>query len=273
MDSLRRRRSLRIVRRWLSALCAGLAVFAALSCVAETMETQPILVAIDGIERGAIIDGRQLRIVDAPASSAFDAAIGSLEELNVAAGGAHGAVYGGGGIAQVDIAAGQPLFRSMVGARPVVPDGHAVVEVRLSSAPDALTVGDEVTLASTTGCSDSADLAANDHTTDGGETDGTTDRPGAPSDTPPDTTSSGTNDTTGAARSADAEGLSSATESVSSCTLAPRAAVMALPHTAATGGSVFRSDESALVSLAMPSEDAIRVLAAQESGPVIAVAR
>ncbi|MCH9276208.1 SAF domain-containing protein [Bifidobacterium amazonense] len=220
----RRRRTMRLMRRWLSALCAGLAVFAALSCVLETAETRRILVAASDIARGSSVDGTRLRMIEVPAHAVFDAVVDSTAELD------------GDAVAQVDIAAGQPLFRSMIGTRPAVPDGHAVVEVRLSSAPDALTAGETIALASAHGCAHADDA-------DGDAADGTADRDGSGQLEP---------------------------DAVASCTLTSQAIVVALP----AGSSVddpSRTGSANLVSLAMPADDAMRVLTAQESGPVIAV--
>ncbi|WP_160268233.1 SAF domain-containing protein [Bifidobacterium biavatii] len=269
-SGLRRRRALRAARRWLAALCAGVAVFAALSCMTETAETRRIVVASSDIARGSVIRGPMLQTIDVPTSAALDSAIGSVGELD-----------GDEAVAQVDIAAGQPLFRSMVSARPTVPDGHTVVEVRLSSAPDALTVGEEVSLASASGCtandSDDHGDVSSDRSSGTEETHEETGKETSNQASDGSETSSATDD---AERSdaTTATGQSDEPAETKSCTLTSQAVVMAVPQTATGDGgnsdSTFRGiGDAGVVSLAMPSDDAMRVLAAQETGPVIAATR
>ncbi len=233
---LRRRRVMRTARRLAAACCAGLSVFAALACVVGTVAMRPVVVASHDIARGGALDRDALRVVEVPSSAVLDGAIASLDELDEPL---------GGNVAQIDITAGQPLFAPMVAATPVAPTGFTVVEVRLASLAGALRPGEEIALASAAGCADSAP--------DGME----------PAD---DTAAPG--------------------QAIGSCTLVSRAVVMALPAregtyggfsgsgAAPSGSSGSGSDAyaaDALVSLAMAPADALRVMASQEAGALLAV--
>ncbi|KAB8286734.1 flagellar basal body P-ring biosynthesis protein FlgA [Bifidobacterium ramosum] len=188
------------MRRWTAAICAAGAVYAGLMCVAGATVTRPVVVAATAMRRGDAVNGDMFRVVEVPADAALDTALSSMEDV------------ADDGIAQVDIAEGQPIFDAMIRGSPVTPDGFTVIEVRLASAVDALMVGDTVSLSSAMGCAAGDD--AHDDAHDDAEI---------------------------------------------SCLLAERALVM----------SRFKE----LTALAMPPEDALRVMTSQEAGAIVAVAK
>lgn len=236
---LQRRRIMRAARQLAAACCAGLSVFAALACVIGTVATRPVVVASHDIARGSALDRDALQVVEVPSSAVLDGAIASLDELDEPL---------GGSVAQIDIAAGQPLFAPMVAATPVAPTGFTVVEVRLASLAGALRPGEEIALASAVGCAGSAP--------DGMEP---------------------------------ADDAAAPGQAIGACVLVSRAVVMALPARggmygefngsgAAPGGSISSGGSGsdayaadALVSLAMAPADALRVMASQEAGALLAV--
>lgn len=132
----RRRRNARL-HRLLAAVCAGLAMFAALQCVRLTISTQPVVIAAQPIAKGSVITVDSLALRDIP----YDEALRSV---------AHDIDDAVGLIAQVDIAEGSIVTSAMARASPVVPKGYTAVEVRLASSADSLTIGDTVTLSSAT---------------------------------------------------------------------------------------------------------------------------
>ena len=104
--TLRQRRMLRLTRRLMAACCTAIAAFATLQCVTASIVTQPVVVAARLIPRGARIGAEDVEIRQMPVSDGWDT---TLDAANQAA----------GGIAQTDIAAGQPLFGAIVSRRPV----------------------------------------------------------------------------------------------------------------------------------------------------------
>ena len=61
-----------------------------------------------------------------------------------------------GGIAQTDIAAGQPLFGAIVSRRPVAEPGQTVIDVRVTGTVDGIAAGDVMDLVSGAPCDASA---------------------------------------------------------------------------------------------------------------------
>lgn len=184
----------RRTRRLLAAMCTALGVLCALECVLSSVSTQPVVVAERGIARGTIITAADVRLEQLPDHTAL-----------------HGALHATGdavnALAQVDVGVGDVLLPSMVGVRPVVPEGHTVIDVRLGDQQEPFPTGTSIQLASVVGC-DNPDTAL--------------------------------------------------------CTLSAQAVVMAATHLdEATGMHV--------TPIAMPAVDAVRVLAAQNEGPIIAV--
>lgn len=213
-NGLRRRRIVYVWRRLLCAAAASVAVFAALMCVVTATATRMIVVAAVDIEYGTVIDPDMVRVTAWPSSDSLvlPNVFVTMEEIP------------DGGIAQVDIGAGQPLFRPMIRDQPSVPDGFTVIEVHLASDTGALIPGDTVALASLAGCEGSHDAGAS---------------------------------------------------SEQSCILVEHAMVMTGRGTkgASSETSSGNYDARSLTMLAMPPDDALRVMASQEAGAVVAVAR
>ena len=134
--SHRRWRNARL-HRLLAAVCAGLAVFAALQCVRLTISTQPVVIAAQPIAKGSVITADSLALRDLP----YDEALRNVF---------HDCDDAVGLIAQVDVAEGGIVTSTMARASPVVPEGYTAIEVRLASSADNLSLGDVVTLSSAT---------------------------------------------------------------------------------------------------------------------------
>lgn len=141
--TLRQRRMLRLTRRLMAACCTAIAAFATLQCVTASIVTQPVVVAARLIPRGARIGAEDVEIRQMPVSDGWDTA---LDAANQAA----------GGIAQTDIAAGQPLFGATVSRRPVAEPGQTVIDVRVTGTVDGIAAGDVMDLVSGAPCDASA---------------------------------------------------------------------------------------------------------------------
>ena len=131
-----RRKNARL-HRLLAAVCAGLAMFAALQCVRLTISTQPVVIAAQPIAKGSVITADSLALRDLP----YDKALRNVF---------HDCADAVGLIAQVDVAEGGIVTSTMARASPVVSEGYTVIEVRLASSADNLSLGDVVTLSSAT---------------------------------------------------------------------------------------------------------------------------
>lgn len=105
--SHRRRRNARL-HRLLAAVCAGLAVFAALQCVRLTISTQPVVIAAQPIAKGSVITADSLALRDLP----YDEALRNVF---------HDCDDAVGLIAQVDVAEGGIVTSTMARASPAVP--------------------------------------------------------------------------------------------------------------------------------------------------------
>lgn len=216
---LSKRRAKAKLTRLAAAVCAGLAMFAALSCVEATVATTPVVVATREIARGNVVRKADVEVAALPASSAMEHALGDMDEAV-------------GTVAQGDIEAGQPLFDTSVSEAPVAPDNRTVLEVRVASDVADLIAGDRVALATAITESCPAD---------------------APENPPPEATDGDAS----AAQTETLDGL---------CSLSEDALVMAKP----------RKDDQNIsggtVSLALPPQDALRVMAVQENAPIVAIA-
>lgn len=73
-----------------------------------------------------------------------------------------------GGIAQTDIAAGQPLFGAIVSRRPVAEPGQTVIDVRVTGTVDGIAAGDVMDLVSGTPCDASAGMTSSRDESAGG---------------------------------------------------------------------------------------------------------
>ncbi|MBT1166069.1 SAF domain-containing protein [Bifidobacterium simiarum] len=132
-NDLRSRRRSAMLYRLGIALCAGLAVWAALQCVVSLTANQPVVVAGSAIGRGETIDARQLTVVTVPASAAMG---GMFDDSTAIV----------GKIARVDIDVGSPILTSMIGETPTVEASQTTVQVTLASVPESLIPGDVVKL-------------------------------------------------------------------------------------------------------------------------------
>ncbi|BBA55839.1 hypothetical protein BBTM_01402 [Bifidobacterium bifidum] len=101
--------------------------------------TQPVVVAARLIPRGARIGAEDVEIRQMPVSDGWDTALDAANQAT-------------GGIAQTDIAAGQPLFGAIVSRRPVAEPGQTVIDVRVTGTVDGIAAGDVMDLVSGTPC-------------------------------------------------------------------------------------------------------------------------
>lgn len=137
--TLRQRRILALARRLAIACCAGITVFATLQCIVASVQTQPVVIAARRIVRGAQLRNNDVRIVQVPVSTIWSGALTRAEEVT-------------GQIAQVELARGQPILQFSIAERPVLPNGHTTIDVRLSSSSDRLIAGDLVDLVTNMDC-------------------------------------------------------------------------------------------------------------------------
>lgn len=137
--SLKRRRAFSYARRLAAALCAGLAVLFGLQALLATIETSPVVVAVNPIRRGAAITAEDVQVVAMPVGALGPSMVEETADVV-------------GGIAQIDIAAGDAITVHMARNAPLAPTGTTVIAVRLASSPDELLPGDEVSLVSAVGC-------------------------------------------------------------------------------------------------------------------------
>lgn len=262
-DSLRHRRLAAVCRRWAAALAVGIAVFAALQCVALSVRTCAVAVAAADLGRGRVVAGADVEVRRFPASAALDAAFGSADEV-------------AGLVLQVDVPAGTPLFPAMARASPVAPPGSAVVDVRLTGDAERLVPGDVVSLMTGGDCTpqDAAPGPSDATGTDGSEPDGAGPDASAPNGSEPGGTGPGgepsgdpsmeNGTATPQEPYAPSGGGAGDAGALRACTLAAAAVVMDRARDDDMGG--------ASVPFAMPADDAVRVMAMQDRGMIMAVA-
>ncbi|WEV69042.1 SAF domain-containing protein [Bifidobacterium sp. ESL0775] len=250
--TLKQRRDMRRLRTLLAALCAGLAVFFALQSVTSSMATKSVVTAVHAIKRGHTINADDVRLVNIADSPALSTMFTSNEAVD-------------GLVAQVDIAAGSVISRPMARASPIVGHGLTVIDVRVSGSQASLIVGDKVSLVGSAGCESvpnpisqpqpqgqqpaNAPNAENQPTADDAGSDGS-----GNGQTPADAGETG--ETDGGSDAAPMESTGRI------CTLAPKATVTGNPHRDDGGITTAR--------LAMPPQDASRVMAVQERMPIMA---
>ena len=109
----RRRKNARL-HRLLAAVCAGLAMFAALQCVRLTISTQPVVIAAQPIAKGSVITSDSLALRDLP----YDKALRNVF---------HDCADAVGLIAQVDVAEGGIVTSTMARASPVVSGNRSAI--------------------------------------------------------------------------------------------------------------------------------------------------
>lgn len=240
--TLKQRRNTRQIRTVLGALCAGLAVFSALQSVAGTLSTKSAIAAVHHISRGhtiSISDTKQVQIAQNPALSATFSSCQDAKGL----------------VAQVDIAAGSVILQSMARATPVIAHGLTVIDVRMSGSQASLIPGDEISLVGSAGCESVPNPIPQ------------------PSDQPPNRNDRA-NPANADAGEYSSEDIANGNRNVpdnetapmestgQTCTLAAKATV--------TGNSQGDNGGVTTLLLAMPPQDASRVMAVQDRMPIMA---
>ncbi len=226
-------------RRCAIAIASGLAVFAALQCVLLTVSTQAVAITTVDITRGHVLESADIEIVSIPVSSVWSDSFTSEDQVV-------------GLVAQMDIAAGTPLFSSMARAAPAVPDNAAVIDVHLAGDMSRLIPGDVVMLVTAGECpvTNDSDSASNS------------------ADTSSFRSSDMADDATAATNILDTTAVVSDTSNTddgnaTTCVLASDATVMESASEDDTG--------SMSVVMALPADDALRVLTVQDQGVIVAV--
>ena len=237
--SLSRRRFDAAARRWAAACCAALAVLCALTALDALVRRVPVVVAAADVGRGMRLDDASLDVAEVPVSPATAGAFARVEDVR-------------GLIALAPIARGQPLYPAMLAAAPLPEAGSTTVEVRLASVPDRLTPGDRVDLVSSVGCERRSGAAGADAAQDASS------QGAVPQETP-------------------------SQAAAPACVLAENALTLTAPSEsggdgASSGGMGLLSSgastaSSLSVTFALDAEAALRVLAGQEAGPLLAVLR
>ncbi|OZG63058.1 flagellar protein FlgA [Bifidobacterium lemurum] len=232
------------LRRCLAACCAAAAVCAVISAVISTVATMPVVVARTAIRRGETIAETDVMWADMPVSTTSRLLVDSTALVV-------------GRVAQVDIDVGQPFTTHMARDSPVTPEGHTVIEVRLSSDAGRLIAGDTVALVSATGCDAG----------DGGDTSGGVDPAG-------DSTFGSTGGSEAGANSGEDAAPWEIGLGEGSCVLTRSALAMETPRSDEASANLGPSTGmGSVVPFAMPPRDALRVMASQEAGAIVAVAR
>ncbi|SCC79852.1 Chaperone for flagella basal body P-ring formation [Bifidobacterium commune] len=240
--TLKQRRNMRQIRTVLGALCAGLAVFFALQSIAGTLSTKSAVTATHNISRGHTISISDTKQVQIPESPALSAVFSSDEEAK-------------GLVAQVDIAAGSVIMQSMVRPTPMITHGETVIDVRMSGSHTSLIPGDKVSLVGSAGC-ESVPNPIVQQPDQRPDQDSNADPADAGTDEYPPNDVSNDNRDTPDSRSVPMESTGQ------TCTLAPKATV--------TGNSQRDSGGVTTLQLAMPPQDASRVMAVQDRMPIMA---
>lgn len=259
--SLAHRRVMARLRRWLAACCAAMAVYAVISAILSTVATIPVVVARTAIERGETITETDVEWADMPVSATSRLLVDSTASVV-------------GRVAQIDIDAGQPFTTHMARDSPVTPTGHTVIEVRLSSDTERLIAGDTVTLVSATGCDASGANTSDTSTSDGNDVnDGIGVSDGIDTSARNDSSNRNNSATGSISESSDdseAGGESGEENGLweGACVLAKSAMAMGSPHADESSDATGR-----VVPFAMPPRDALRVMASQEAGAIVAVTR
>lgn len=247
---------MRQTRTVLAALCVGLAVFFALQSISSSVATKTAVTATRAIKRGQTIRADDLKTVQIADSPALANVFGPDDDVQ-------------GLIAQVDIEIGSVISRPMARASPVIGHGLTTIDVKISGSSQTLIAGDKVSLVGSGGCGALPD-PSNQHSSAGLHSE---------TDTAPINPSTGNTLENGES----AEGKANSGASIGNpdnddsgmpntatptqsdgqtCMLASQATVTGSPHRD-DGGNVT-------TQLAMPPQDAARIMAAQERMPIMA---
>lgn len=251
---------MRQTRTILAAVCAGMAVFFALQSISSSIATKSAVVTTHAIKRGQTIradDLKTVRVADSPALANVFSANDDVKGL----------------VAQVDIEMGSVIARPMARASPVIGHGLTAIDVKVSGSLSGLVPGDKISLVGSAGCSAVPNSPARNPSANQQPGDdsaaaspaGTNDS--EEGDTPREQPETDQNGTSSNSYPNDAAGVTSneATPAQSdgqTCTLVRLAMVTGKPHHD-DGGNVT-------AQLAMPPQDAARIMAVQERMPIMA---
>ncbi|MDF7665509.1 SAF domain-containing protein [Bifidobacterium sp. ESL0745] len=251
--TLKQRRTLRQTRTILAALCVGLAVFFALQSISSSVATKSAVTATHAIKRGQTIhadDLRTVHIADSPALADVFAAENDVT----------------GQIAQVDIESGSVVCRPMARASPVIKPGLTVIDVKVTGSGTALIPGDRVSLVGSAGCDTLANMPAQK------------DSAAQQSDVAAMdffTASNVGKDSAGPRRQSETDNskVGLHTKNVFATNQSNGETCM-LAQQATVTGSAHRDDSGITTTqLAMPPQDAARIMAVQERMPIMAAKR
>lgn len=246
---------MRQTRTVLAALCAGLAVFFALQSISSSVATKTAVTATHAIKRGQTIRADDLKTVQIADSPALANVFSTTDDAK-------------GLIAQVNIENGSIIARPMARASPVIGHGLTTIDVKLSGSSNGLIDGDKVSLVGSAACSavpnpPDQNPAANQQPTGNPTATNPSDANDAEEKAAQGQAKTGES---GAETSDDAEASQSEEMPTQSngqtCTLVKLATVTGNPHRD-DGGNVT-------TQLAMPPQDAARIMAVQERMPIMA---
>ncbi|MDF7640412.1 SAF domain-containing protein [Bifidobacterium sp. ESL0784] len=258
--TLRQRRTIRQTRTMLAALCVGLAVFFALQSISSSIATKTAVAATRAIKRGQTIHADDLKTVQIADSPALASVFSSDADVK-------------GLIAQVNIETGSIIARPMARASPVIGHGLTAIDVKISGSTNGLIPGDKVSLVGSAGCEAVPNLPAQnppanqhpkDDSTPRGSPDGNDSENGEASKNQsdaPESDDKGNDDGNDDAARASNEAMATPSDG-QTCTLVRLATVTGSPHRD-DGGNVT-------TQLAMPPQDAARIMAVQERMPIMA---
>lgn len=128
----RQRTFLHHMQRILVALCAAAAVWCFLQALGALIPTQTMLVASHAISRGSQLSKQDVRSVSIRSTSSMAHLITIHEVV--------------GSIAQIDIAAGTPLSRTLISNAPLPPQSHTVIEIPIASSRQYAIPGQYISL-------------------------------------------------------------------------------------------------------------------------------
>lgn len=239
LRSPRGRRELRRARVLAAALCIAFAVSALASRVSSANATVQVVVAARAIGRGATVAAGDVALAEVPAHAGLGDAVGNLEEII-------------GRECALDVPEGSLLTAAMLAPAYAAPRGYAVIDVELSTPAAALVPGTKVALSSLAGCDGSSQTM---------EDSGSRKETGEEKATPDGS------DDAGESGGADASSGASA-----SCVIAADAVYLGPSETQDSSGTTANGASGATnrASVALPPDDALAVLQAQDVSPIIA---
>lgn len=251
--TLKQRRTMRQTRTVLAALCVGLAVFFALQSISNSVATKSAVAVTHAIKRGQTIhanDLRTVRIADSPALADVFAAEDDVT----------------GQIAQVDIESGSIVCRPMARASPVIKPGLTVIDVKVTGSTATLIPGDQVALVGSAGCDTLANMPA--------QNDSAYQQPSAASMS----LFTANNAEKGSAKARRQSETDNSKVSLyaknASATSQSNGETCVLAQQATVTGNAHRDDGGITTTqLAMPPQDAARIMAVQERMPIMAAKR